>query len=175
MQISVVIPVYIGEVSIYELVQKVIDIKWWSRISDFEMNMLNDESKDRTLELMEKFAAENNFKIKICLNEKFSGNSQMESNGTLKSRRALVVVQEYGDFEYKLQEINELVVKILDEELAVLYTKCLFPKNKVIYWQNCFWDWFVVFVSHIFTFLGLEFTYLTKFAVTSFLEVPFER
>jgi glycosyltransferase involved in cell wall biosynthesis len=101
-------------------------------------------------EIMQKLDSANQ-KIKIFANEKNSEKSQTVKNGILKTDGDLVVLQD-ADFKYEPKKINDVVVKMLDEEFDLVYGNSFGKKNKIIYWQNYIGNIFVSFVSNMFTF-----------------------
>ncbi len=150
MKISIIIPAYNEEATLYQLVNKVINVKWDERITAQEIILVNDGSKDKTQEIMEQLQNEHS-NINTYSNTKNSGKSQTVKNGILKSTGDLVVVQD-ADFEYEPQEINDLVKKMLDNDLDVVYGNRFGKKNKVIYIQNYLGNLILSFISNIFTY-----------------------
>src|SRR5690606_2854949 len=149
MRISIIIPVYNEEKTLEELVKKVLSFKLPQEFQK-EIVIVNDGSKDKSWEIMQKLEKENP-EIKAISNEKNIGKTQTVRNGILETTGDFVVIQD-ADLEYIPSEISDLLDLALEKDLDVVYGNRFGKKNDVIYWQNYFGNKLLSFISNIFTY-----------------------
>jgi len=151
-KLSIVTPAYNEERTIRLLLEQLVnlDLKGTNK----ELIVVNDCSKDKTLEIIQKVAAEYTkpgLSFKVLSNEKNSGKSQSVKKGILASTGNLVVIQD-ADLEYEPKELAQMVEMFKeDSELMVMYGNRFGKNNKVVYWQNWFGNRFLTLVSNFFT------------------------
>ncbi len=153
MKLSVIIPAYNEENTLETIIDKVLEFKLPDNIQK-EILILNDSSKDKTPEIINKLAQKHK-EIKAIHNEKNLGKSQTVRKGILESSGDMIVIQD-ADLEYEPAEISSLVEKQQKEDLDVVYGNRFGRKNKVIYIQNFLGNKFLSFISNIFTYLRIR-------------------
>jgi glycosyltransferase involved in cell wall biosynthesis len=151
--LSIVIPVYNEEKTLEELIMKVINLELMGGILK-EIVMVNDGSKDKSWQIMLKLAAENKG-VKAFENPQNLGKSQTVRNGIMKTTGDYVVIQD-ADLEYEPTEINDLLKKMVMEDLDVVYGNRFGKDNKVIYWQNYIGNKALSAFSNLFTYPKLK-------------------
>lgn len=151
-KLSVIIPAYNEARTIRQLLELVAAIP--TAQTSKEIIVVNDASKDNTLELAQTVAAKqttNQITFKLLTNETNLGKSRSVRRGILASSGDLVVIQD-ADLEYEPAELAEFLELFRnDSELMVVYGNRFGKKNKVVYWQNWFGNRFLTFVSNLFT------------------------
>ncbi len=147
--LSIVIPSYNESKTLEELVGKVLAVKLPFGFSK-EIIIVNDASKDNSLEIMRKLAAKNK-EIIVLDNPKNLGKTQTVRKGFMKTSGEVVVVQD-ADLEYEPEELKELLELMINENLDVVYGNRFGKKNKVIYWKNYYGNKGISFISNIFTY-----------------------
>lgn len=148
-KLSIVIPAYNEEKTLEEIVVRVVNIKLpanWKK----EILIVNDGSKDKTFEIaqcLDKKYSE----IQALENERNMGKTQTVKNGILRTTGNVVVIQD-ADFEYRPEELPDLLEKMISENLDVVYGNRFGKKNKVIYWKNYIGNRMLSFFSNVFTY-----------------------
>ncbi len=148
-KLSIVIPAYNEEKTIAAILQKVLDVKL---IQGFEKEIIivNDCSKDDTLNIAESFAKTDN-RIRVISNSKNLGKSRSVKNGILVSTGDYVVIQD-ADLEYEPQDFADMLAYAEENALDVVYGNRFGKQKKVIYWQNYYGNKVLSFVSNLFTY-----------------------
>lgn len=131
------------------LVRKVLDINLPFGIEK-EIIIVNDCSKDRTGELIEKLRSQY-FSIKTLHNQKNIGKSRTVKNGILASSGDYIVIQD-ADLEYEPAELCDLMELMIQKNLDVVYGNRFGKKNHVIYWINYIGNRGISLVSNFYTF-----------------------
>jgi glycosyltransferase involved in cell wall biosynthesis len=153
-KLSIVIPVYNEEGTILKLLRKVSALELPNGIKK-EIIIVNDNSTDRSLHLIEKFTEgieDSNIEYKILSNSKNLGKSQTVKHGILHSTGDLVVVQD-ADLEYKPSDLVRFVDTFISEPYTDLIYGNRFNKdNAFINKTHFLGNKFVTTVSNIFTF-----------------------
>lgn len=147
--LSIVMPAYNEEATLEKIVDRVVTIKLptgWEK----EIIIVNDGSKDNTFKIMKKLAQKYS-EVQVFENEYNMGKTQTVRNGLLKTKGDVVVIQD-ADFEYDPEEIPELLRKMIDEKLDVVYGNRFGKKNKVIYWKNYIGNRGLSLISNMFTY-----------------------
>lgn len=151
-KLSIIIPAYNEEKTITELLRKVINVKW-DRQTKVEIIIINDCSKDNTLQMIKKFRFNTNF---IIIDNKVNlGKSRSVAKGIIKSSGDYVIIQD-ADLEYNPNDIKMLLNKCIDKKFDFVYGNRFAGKNKLLYKSFYIGNKGVTFVSNIFTFPKLK-------------------
>lgn len=149
--LSLVIPVYNEEDTIAAITNKVLSTSLPDYFS-LELIYVNDGSKDRSVELIEKIIKDNpDRKITLLNNEKNLGKTQTVKKGILASKGDYVMIQD-ADLEYDPDEYQEMLDPLASGKIDVVYGNRFGKKNKVIYYQNYFGNRLLSMFSNIFTY-----------------------
>lgn len=150
-KISFIIPAYNEEKTIGELLDKVKEVDTLGL--DKEIIVVNDGSKDRTIEIVQAQSTKHKASNIILLNNEVNlGKSQTVRKGILASTGDLVVIQD-ADLEYNPHNLTEFIRLFQSEDYEVIYGNRFGKHNKVIYWQNWFGNRFLSLFSSIITYI----------------------
>jgi glycosyltransferase involved in cell wall biosynthesis len=152
-KLSIVIPAYNEEKTLNDILKKVIKVKLFAGFEK-EIIIVNDCSKDKTLEIAEEIAKSNS-NIIVITNPQNIGKSQSVRNGILSSTGEFVVIQD-ADLEYEPQDFADMLQKAVEGGYEVVYGNRFGRNNKVIYWQNYIGNIALSFFSNIFTFMRIK-------------------
>jgi glycosyltransferase involved in cell wall biosynthesis len=152
-KLSIVIPSYNEEKTLESIVNQVLKIELPKNFEK-EIIIVNDGSKDSTLEIAKKLSNLNP-EIKVLDNNVNLGKSQTVRKGILASGGDYVVIQD-ADLEYNPQEISFLLEQLLKNECDVAYGNRFGLHNGVIYTQNFVGNLLLSFISSIFTTIRLR-------------------
>jgi glycosyltransferase involved in cell wall biosynthesis len=156
LKLSVVIPVYNEVATILELVEKVVDgCKAVSDlVSEFEMVMVDDGSKDGTRALLTQHLS-NHPNIRIFLQEVNQGKGAAIKMGFSKTTGDVVLVQD-ADLEYDPSDYRQLLKPIVDGKADVVFgSRFKGDTSRVLYFYHFLGNQFLTFVSNCFTNLNL--------------------
>ncbi len=112
-KVSVVIPVYNAEKYIGEAIEGILN----QTFKDFELILVNDCSTDNTLEIMQKYAKQDE-RIKILTNEKNLKVCKTANRGIKEARGEYIVKQDADDWSYP--DRIEKQVKYMDSHPQVV-------------------------------------------------------
>ena len=152
-KLSIIIPAYNEQATLEEIVIKVIKV---NLINNFEKEIIivNDSSKDKTLEIATKLSLKYK-QIQVINNQTNLGKSQTVKKGIMNSTGDFVVIQD-ADLEYNPEEINFLLEQLIKNKCDVAYGNRFGMFNGVIYTQNFVGNLLLSFVSSIFTTVRLR-------------------
>jgi len=153
MLLSIIVPAYNEEKTIIKMLEKLFMVKFEGNVN-LEVIVVNDGSKDETLNLLTKYA-ETNKNIKVLNNPINIGKSRTVKRGILESNGSFVVIQD-ADLEYDPNDINKLLQICLKENLDFVYGNRFGGSNKLIYKSFYIGNKGVTFISNIFTFPRLR-------------------
>ncbi len=156
-KLSIIIPAYNEAKTILQILEVV---------SNLELNLqkeifvIDDGSKDNTLEIAKNFAEQNEqygVEFKILKNEKNMGKTQTVKRGILESTGDLVVVQD-ADLEYDPKDLIKFVEKFKENpEIDFIYGNRFAKKFENKYLKFYLGNRFITLVSNTFTmFRGLR-------------------
>jgi len=115
MKLSIIVPAYNEERTIYKLLNKVSSVDF---PVDTEIVVVNDGSTDNTLSETHKFKRNNN--IKIVSYSPNKGKGYAVRKGIEVSTGDVLVIQD-ADLEYDPGDLKRLLKHIIDEETEVVY------------------------------------------------------
>ncbi len=127
MKLSIIIPVYNEEKTITEILDKVSNIKL---SLERELIVVDDYSKDKTLEILEKRKD-----ITLIKHEKNLGKGAAVRSGIKNSKGDIVVVQD-ADLEYDPNDYSKLLQPILNNEVSIVYGSRFLNKKFKIFGKD---------------------------------------
>lgn len=157
MKLSIVIPAYNEENTILEILAKVSSVKLIEGITK-EIIIVNDFSKDKTKELVQKYISEGNDKeVKYFEHEVNKGKGAAIHTGIQYATGDLLIIQD-ADLEYDPNEYNLLLKPIIDGFADVVYGsrfKGAQPHRILFFWHSI-GNQLLTFISNVFTNLNLS-------------------
>lgn len=155
MKLSVVIPIYNEEATLVEIVEKVIEgcEAVSDLISDYELVLVDDGSKDGTQQLLEGLRSRP--KIRIFLQDINRGKGAALKLGFSRTSGDIVLVQD-ADLEYDPSDYRQLLKPISDGKADVVFgSRFKGDTSRVLYFYHYLGNMFLTFVSNCFTNLNL--------------------
>lgn len=124
MKLSIIIPIFNEEKTIYQLLNKVINANIYD--VEKEIIIIDDCSSDKTYNIIE-----NNFKDKVILlkHKKNYGKGYGIRTGLNKATGDIILIQD-GDLEYNPNNYYNLIKPILDRKVKVVYGSRRLKKQK---------------------------------------------
>jgi glycosyltransferase involved in cell wall biosynthesis len=151
-KLSVVIPVYNEEKYISTTIQRVLDVKL-EEVS-IEIVVVDDGSKDRTVEILHDLAAEHP-EIKVFQQPVNMGKGATLRRGFQEASGDIILIQD-ADLEYDPGDYPTLLKPILDDKADVVYgSRFLGGPHRVLYFWHFAGNQFLTLLSNITTNLNL--------------------
>jgi glycosyltransferase involved in cell wall biosynthesis len=151
-KLSVVIPVYNEEKYISTTIQRVLDVKL-EEVS-IEIVVVDDGSKDRTVEILQDLAAEHP-EIKVFQQPVNMGKGATLRRGFQEASGDIILIQD-ADLEYDPGDYPTLLKPILDDKADVVYgSRFLGGPHRVLYFWHFAGNQFLTLLSNITTNLNL--------------------
>lgn len=155
-KLSIVIPVYNEEKSVHEILDKVLEVKLLNDIKK-ELIIVNDCSKDKTAEVLEKYAAAHtNDDIRVFHHEVNKGKGAALHTGIEKSTGDYIIIQD-ADLEYDPKDYNALLQPVIDGFADVVYGSRFEggKPHRILFFWHSLGNKFLTFLSNMFTNLNL--------------------
>lgn len=144
-KLSFIIPCYNEENTILQLITKILEINWPLQI---ELVIVNDGSKDKSWDLLQRYNKDNRFKL--INNPQNLGKSRTVKRGLVASTGDLVVIQD-ADLEYEPSDLLEFLELFEKNNVDIVYGNRFNRSNKVIYISNWIGNQFLSIFSSLFT------------------------
>lgn len=154
MMLSVVIPVYNEEATLFEIIRRVLDVPL---PIDRELVLVDDASTDKTPELYPLLDKEfPNAKIRLFRQPANQGKGAAIRVGFTEARGDIIVVQD-ADLEYDPRDYPKLLAPILDGRADVVYGSryAPSPEHRVHAFWHTFMNRSLTMLSNVFTNLNL--------------------
>lgn len=147
--LSVVMPVYNEEKTIFEIISQVRN----SGVSSLELIVVDDKSIDNTRKLLEKL--KKNIDI-LIFKEKNGGKGSALREGIARATGDIVIIQD-ADLEYDPLEYQRLIKPILDGRADVVYGSRFTGSDahRVVYYWHFVANTLLTILSNMFTNLNL--------------------
>lgn len=127
-KLSIVVPVYNEEKTVALILKKIFEVDFGK--TDLEVIVVNDGSKDKTLEILEKLKKK--YSIKLVTYKDNRGKSSALREGFKHVTGDVVTVQD-GDLEYSPRDFNKMLKKMLEDDVFVVYGSRRLDKTNVQY------------------------------------------
>lgn len=156
MKLSIVIPIYNEEKTIEVIIEQVLKgIKKLEFISDYEIVLVEDGSKDNSKSLIEKnYKNKNHFITHFQPFNQGKGAALIE--GFKKTTGDIVIIQD-ADLEYDPEDYGILLGPICDQKADVVYgSRFKGNVSRVLYYYHYLGNQFLTFLSNLFTNINLS-------------------
>ncbi len=158
MRLSIVIPIYNEEATLLQILEKVEAVELYGNLTK-EIILIDDKSKDRSIEIVEKYIATKSgtkdLELKFYKHEHNSGKGAALRTGFEQATGDFLIIQD-ADLEYDPVEYNELLKPLVDGVADVVYgsrftgSKARRSMGFWHYWANKFLTYLSNLVNNIY-------------------------
>ena len=154
-KLSVVIPVYNERYLVGELVRRVLAVSA-PEIREMEILLVDDGSKDGSLEILRELAAENPDRIRLLEQGRNQGKGSAIRRGIAEATGDLILFQD-ADLEYDPRDYPRLIRPFLEDGADVVYGSRFLPsdRRRVLYYRHSLGNKMLTTLSNWFTDLNL--------------------
>ena len=145
--LSVIIPVYNEEETICEILDIIL-----KREETAEIILIDDGSKDKSVELIKKYT--DNTKIKLLEQPHNMGKGAAIIRGFQEAKAPYVIIQD-ADMEYSPEDYPKLLSPIINNKADVVYgSRFQGGPGRVLYYKHQMGNKFITFLSNLFSDLN---------------------
>jgi len=154
LKLSILIPVYNERYLVRELLHRVLAVEV-PGISELEVVVVDDGSKDGTRELLREFAAREP-RIRYIEHDRNQGKGAAVRTAIAAATGDLIVFQD-ADLEYDPRDYARLVRPFFEDGADVVYGSRFLPsdRRRVLYFRHTIGNRFLTFLSNCFTDLNI--------------------
>ena len=155
-KLSILIPAYNEEKTITAILSKVLEVELRNNVQK-EIIIVNDCSKDRTIEKVEAFMAENKeADIKLFSQEKNKGKGAAINRAIQECSGDYLIVQD-ADLEYDPEEYNHLLKPVFMDNADVVYGSRFMghQPHRILFFWHSIGNKFLTRLSNMMTNLNL--------------------
>ncbi|NBV14533.1 MAG: glycosyltransferase family 2 protein [Sphingobacteriia bacterium] len=155
-KLSIVIPAYNEGRTIHKILNKIRDMELVQGIEK-EIIVVNDCSKDNTVEAVEKYCQENpGLPLRFISHEVNKGKGAALHTGIEHATGEYLIIQD-ADLEYDPREYNDLLKPVLEGFADVVYGSRFMGGNphRILFFWHSIGNKFLTFLSNMFTDLNL--------------------
>ena len=127
-KLSVVVPVYNERFLVAELVSRVLAVSA-PEIRELELLLVDDGSKDGSLEILRRIAAENPDRVRLLEQGKNQGKGAAIRRGIAEATGDLILFQD-ADLEYDPRDYPRLIRPFLEDGADVVYGSRFLPSER---------------------------------------------
>lgn len=153
MKLSIVIPIYNEKKTILQIVGIVKSVTLPEKITERELILVDDCSKDGTREILKNI---NDPEIRVFYHAKNKGKGGALNTGFRKATGDLVIIQD-ADLEYDPNEYPKLLKPILEEKADVVFGSRFIggQSHRILYFWHTTMNKFLTLLSNVFSDLNL--------------------
>lgn len=155
-KLTIVIPAYNEERTIYKILDKVRDVELLNNISK-EIIIVDDCSSDKSFEVLNAYSSANNhIDFKILRHEVNKGKGAALHTGIKHATGDFIIIQD-ADLEYDPREYNLLIRPIIEGFADVVYGSRFMGGNphRILFFWHSIGNKFLTSLSNMFTNLNL--------------------